>query len=58
MKKSDDAWRSIHNLVSMLNQKDVEIIDNYYRGFGNTAPGELYRAYLKEIYEYLYKCEE
>jgi hypothetical protein len=54
MKRSDDLYRKLNNLLSMLRQSfAVERVNEYYMKFDNPAPAELLQEYIAQLQEEL-----
>jgi hypothetical protein len=60
MKKYDDLWKNINNLLSHLRSSKVrEMVDIYYLdGYGNDAPGKLLQMEIDRLQEKLDNAEE
>jgi hypothetical protein len=58
MKKYDDLWQNINNLLSFLNQTDVVgLVRNHYAQFDNTAPPEILQMEIDELQKRLDEAE-
>lgn len=54
MKRSDNLYRKLNNLLAMLHQlRVVECVDKYYQQFNNPAPAELLKGYINELQQEL-----
>lgn len=40
------AWENVNTLLAFLGKREIELIDEFYKRHGNTAPGNLLREQL------------
>lgn len=54
MKKYDELWHNINNLLSFLRNFDiVKKVDDYYLQYGNNAPASLIEIEINKLQEKL-----
>lgn len=60
MKKYDDVWNSLNNLLTMLRSFDVpKLVDQYYLEiYKNSAPGECLREQIKDLEKLMDEAEK
>lgn len=50
MKYQDKTWQELNTLLSFLRQSNVvTLVDNYYRQYGNDAPGRLLDSQIHKL---------
>lgn len=40
---SGNAWENVNTLLAFLRKQDIKLIDDFYKSYGNSAPGQLLR---------------
>lgn len=60
MKKYDELWHSINNLLSYLRSFDVvgKTNDYYLKKYNNNAPGEVIKKQIDELQKQLDNAKE